>query len=107
METITRKCGRCRTILDLTNYRRENKTCNICLANAKENYANNRDVMVQRGKYYRLNNLEKEKERHRLYVSNHKEELKEKRREYQYIEYYCPVCLYTVKLYKNNNIVNL
>ena len=104
METITRKCGKCRTILDLTNYRRENKTCNICSEKAKEHYANNRDIMVQQSRDYRLNNLEKERERHRLYAINHKEELKEKlkekMREYKYLEYYCPVCLYTVKLYK-------
>ena len=74
---------------------------------AKVNYANNRNVMVQRSKDYRLNNLEKEKERVRLYHSNHKEQHKEYMREYQRIEYYCPLCLYTVKLYKNNNIVNL
>ena len=79
MENSNRKCGRCRTVLDLTYYRKENKTCNICLEKDKERHANNKDVMVQRGKDYRLKNREKEKERHRLYNSIHKEELKEKR----------------------------
>ena len=66
METMTRKCGRCGKALDLTYHTNNNKTCNICLEKAKENYANNRDIMVQRCKDYRLNNLEKEKARVRL-----------------------------------------
>ena len=106
METITRKCGRCGQVLDLTNYRKDNQTCNICLEKAKVNYANNRDVMIQRCEDYRLNNLEKELERKRLYYSTHKAQHKEYMQEYQRLEYYCPLCLYTVKVYKNNNIVN-
>ena len=100
METITRKCGRCGTVSDLTNYRKKNQTCNICLEKAKDNYANNRDVMIQRNKDYRFNNLEKDKARVRLYHSTHKEQHKEYMQEYQRLEYYCPLCLYTVKLYK-------
>ena len=72
METITRKCGRCGTVLDLTNYINENKTCIICSEKAKVKYANTRDVMVQRSRDYKLNNLEKEKERNKLYRSTHK-----------------------------------
>jgi hypothetical protein len=59
MENSNRKCGRCKTILDLTYYRKENHNCNICLAKDKDRYVNNRDVMVQRSRDYRLNNLEK------------------------------------------------
>lgn len=102
MENSNRACGSCKTVLTLFFYRKEHKTCNICLEKARINYANNRDVMLQRSKDYRLKNSEKEKERHRLYNSNHKEELKEKRREYQHLQYYCPVCLYIVKLYKKH-----
>ena len=68
METITRKCGRCGTVVDLTNYINETKTCIICSEKAKVNYAKNRDVMVQRSRDYRLNNLEKEKERQHMIV---------------------------------------
>jgi tryptophanase len=59
MENSNRKCGRCKTILNLTYYRKENHNCNICLAKDKDRYVNNRDVMVQRSRDYRLNNLEK------------------------------------------------
>ena len=102
MENITRKCSRCEKVHDATNYTNDNKTCNICTEKAKIYYTENRNVLMQRSKDYRLNNLEKEKERHKLYVSNHKEELKEKRLEYQRLEYYCPICLYTGKLYKKS-----
>jgi hypothetical protein len=61
METIARKCGRCKKPFDLTYYRKEHKNCNICLDKDKERHANNRDVMIQRSKDYRINNLEKEK----------------------------------------------
>ena len=100
METITRKCAKCGKVSELTNYINENKTCVICAEKTKIKYAHNRDVMIQRSKDYRLNNLEKEKARKQKYDSIHKEELKEKRQEYQRIEYYCPLCLYTIKLYK-------
>ena len=36
MESSNRKCGRCRTILDLTYYIRETTNCNICLNTDKE-----------------------------------------------------------------------
>ena len=67
MEVITRKCSSCKNILDLTNYRKETKTCNICLEKAKKYYADNRDVMVQRSRDYRLNRVEKEKDINKLY----------------------------------------
>jgi hypothetical protein len=56
--------------------------------------------VLRRCKKYRDNNAEKEKERHRLYYSNNKELIDEKKRVYNSIEYYCPVCLYNVKLYR-------
>ena len=46
--------------------------------------------------------IEKEKERHRLYYFNTKELVNEKKRDYNYLHYYCPVCLYIVNLYRKH-----
>ena len=89
METITRKCGRCHNKLELSHYTENMKLCDKCLIKSRDN-----------NKIYRENNKEKIAEYKKEYRQQHKEELKEKRRVYQYLEYYCPVCLYTVKLYK-------
>ena len=89
MEIITRKCGRCHNKLDLSCYIGGMKLCDNCLVISRE-----------RNTIDRESNTEKIAEYKKEYRQQHKEELKEKRREYQYMEYYCPVCLYTVKLYK-------
>ena len=55
--------------------------------------------MLRRGSDYRDNNIETKRDRHRLYNINHKKKWKNKHREYQYLENFCPACLYIVKLY--------
>jgi ribosomal protein S27AE len=100
METNSRKCIRCGKSLFLNSYKNEKTTCNICLEKGKENYINNREVKLQTYRDYRKNNLEKELERSKLYRREHVEELKVYRQKYQLLEHYCPICLYTVKLYK-------
>jgi hypothetical protein len=76
------------------------KTCSICLEYAREKYREDRETVLRRNKIYRDNNVEKEKERHKLYYTNNRETILENKREYTYLEYYCPVCLYTVKLHR-------
>ena len=48
-------------------------------------------------KQYRETHKDKLAESKREYSQQHKERLKSYRRTDQYIEYYCPVCLYTDK----------
>ena len=106
MEYLRRKCVCCRTLLSLSCYTGDLKTCVSCLEKAKVKYLDNREIILQRCKLYRDNNIEKEKERHRLYNFNNRALVKEKRQEYRYLEYYCPVCLYTVKFYRKNKHCN-
>ena len=63
----------------------------------------NKDEVLRRCKKYRNNNIEKENERHILYYLNNKEIVADQQREYNYLDYYCPVCLYNVKLYRNKS----
>jgi hypothetical protein len=63
-----RECGTCKSILELTYYRKVNQTCNRCLENDKERYANNRDVLAPQRRDYELNIVEKEQERQILCV---------------------------------------
>ena len=102
MEFLRRKCVYCKALSPLNCYNGDLKTCVSCLEKAKVKYIENREIMIRRSKTYRDNNIEKEKERHRLYHFNNRELVKERRQEYKYLEYYCPVCLYTVKLYRKN-----
>jgi hypothetical protein len=74
---------------------------------SKRKYRNDPETALQRCKPYRDNNVEKEKERHILYDFNNRESIDEKKKGYNNLEYYCPVCLYNVKFYRKNNIVNL
>ena len=54
-ESASRKCVRCRTMLELTDYIEEQKTCNVCLETATKHYALYREIMRQRNKDYRNN----------------------------------------------------
>ena len=102
MEFLRRKCVCCKKLSVLSCYTGNLKSCIVCLEKARERYQENKDEVLTRCKKYRNNNIEKEKERHRLYYLNNKEIVAEKKREYNYLEYYCPVCLYNVKLYRKN-----
>lgn len=102
MEYLRRKCVCCRTLSPLSCYTGDLKTCILCLEKAKVKYIENRESILQRSKLYRDNNIEKEKERHRLYYFNNRELVQAIQRKYKYLEYYCPVCLYTVKFYRKN-----
>jgi hypothetical protein len=100
MEPPNRKCVCCHKQSLLFCFDGIKKTCIICLENAREKYRENREAVLRRNKIYRVNNVEKEKERHKLYDSNNRETILENKQEYKYLEYYCPVCLYTIKLHR-------
>jgi hypothetical protein len=55
----SRKCVRCRKILESIYYIGELNTCNTWLEKSKEQYATNREIMIQRSKGYIIKNNEK------------------------------------------------
>ena len=102
MEYLRRKCVCCRTLSPLSCYTGKLKTCILCLEKAKVKYIENKEIVLRRCKGNRSTNIEKEKERHRLYDLTTKVVVNEKKREYTNLDYYCPVCLYNVKLYRKH-----
>ena len=98
MEFLRRKCVCCRTLKQVSQYKGNLKSCILCLEKAKVKYREDTETVLRRCKFYRDNNVEKEKERHNLYCLNNKDEINIKKREYNYLEYYCPVCLYEIIL---------
>ena len=102
METVKRKCPCCNNTMELDKYLGEHKTCIICLEKSKERYQENRETILRQCKKYRDENIDKEKQRHKLYNLQNKEMINAKKRLYRYYEYYCPVCLYNIKLYRKN-----
>jgi hypothetical protein len=107
MEYLRRKCVCCHKLYYLSCVNGNYKTCILCLEKAKETYRDDPETVIRRCKKHRDNNVEKEKERHRLYYCNNKEIIDEKKKVYNHLEYYCPVCLYNVKFYRQINTVNL
>ena len=103
MEDVKRKCASCNKIMELDKYNGDRKTCVICLEKARERYIENKENILSCCKKYREANVDKEKERHRIYNLQNNEIIKEKKRLYRNIEYYCPVCLCNVKLYRKND----
>ena len=107
METVKRKCPCCNNTMELDKYLGEHKTCIICLEKSKERYQEHRETILRQCKKYRDETIDKEEQRHKLYNLQNKEMITAKKRLYRYCEYYCPVCLYNIKLYRKTNTVNL